>query len=192
MSPKPKVSFTWVIVHTTLVILTHSFFSAAVIMANPPAAAICSFSSSSPQSSMRSFSLSLPSSRYRSWTCQDKIKHFSLFSEVPALWQQVSYRIDVWSVNLPNFLPHLFTAHKIAHALCSGLSDLLVLLKHVVLNLWKGLLLQDFDSETRTKEEIVISNKDYITGFVMYNVMYSTHRSLSFSAAKLVRLTNDS
>lgn len=74
------ISCTVTVVHTTLVILTHSFFSAAVIMANPPAAAICSFSSSSPQSSMRSFSLSLPSSRYLCWTCPDKIKHFSLFS----------------------------------------------------------------------------------------------------------------
>lgn len=60
---------------------------------------------------------------------------------------------------LPNVLPHLFTAHKIAHALCSSLSELLMLLKHVVLNLWKGLLLQDFHSETRTKGEMVISKK---------------------------------
>lgn len=60
---------------------------------------------------------------------------------------------------LPNVCPHLFTAHEITHALRRGLSDLFMLLKHIVLNLWKGLLLQDFHPDRRMNVEMVVSRK---------------------------------
>lgn len=53
---------------TTSVILKHSFLCAAVSMARAPAAAFCTLSSSSPQSSTTSFSRSLPSARNLSCT----------------------------------------------------------------------------------------------------------------------------
>lgn len=53
---------------TTSVILKHSFLCDAVSMARAPAAAFCSLSSSSPQSSTTSFSRSLPSARNLSCT----------------------------------------------------------------------------------------------------------------------------
>ncbi len=35
-------------------------------------------------------------------------------------------------------ISYFFAVDQIAHALCGGLSDLIVFLKHVVLNLWKS------------------------------------------------------
>lgn len=43
-------------------------------------------------------------------------------------------------------LLYLFTGNQITHAFCCSLSDLIVILKHVVLDLRKGFLFQDFHS----------------------------------------------
>ena len=59
---------------TTCVILKHSFLCAAVSMAKAPAAAFCTLSSSSPQSSTTSFSRSFPSARNLSCTCGRQVR----------------------------------------------------------------------------------------------------------------------
>lgn len=44
---------------------------------------------------------------------------------------------------------YLFVDHKVAHALCGGLSELIMVLKHVILDLRYGVLLDNLLPETR-------------------------------------------
>lgn len=46
---------------------------------------------------------------------------------------------------------HLFTCNKVAHTFSGCLSDLLMFLKHVVLNFWQSVLFHNLYSEKEMK-----------------------------------------